>query len=171
MSDAVLQQLQNEAIHLLDESFGKIKHCAGQLSEQQIWFRPAPALNSIGNLLLHIAGNLEQWVVCGVGGKADTRDRNAEFSANGSTSVTELLHTVEDAISQAKAAIQSVSTATATATRQIQGFDVTVVGAIMHSVPHFVGHTHQVIYITRLQLGDAYQFAWSPNSERSGVPI
>ena len=171
MSDAVLSQFQIESIHLLEESFGKIKHCLSQLSEQQVWFRPAPAMNSIGNLLLHIAGNLRQWVVTSIEDAPDRRDRDAEFSADGGLSLAELTKTVEDTISRAKVAIQSVTSDTATQTRKIQGFEVTLMGAIMHSVPHFVGHTHQIIYITRLQLGDAYQFAWSPDTPRGGAPI
>jgi aminoglycoside N3'-acetyltransferase len=55
--------------------------------------------------------------------------------------------------------------------RQIQGFDVTVMQALFHTVPHFVGHTHQILMLTRLALGTEYQFEWSPEQSRTGVPL
>jgi hypothetical protein len=53
--------------------------------------------------------------------------------------------------------------------RRIQGFDVTALGAIFDSVPHFVGHTHQIVYITRCLLGDAYRFEWVPETSEQGA--
>src|SRR5689334_16459965 len=65
----------------LADALRMIQHCCGQLSDGQIWWRPNESMNSIGNLLLHLTGNLRQWVVSGLGGTADTRNRPAEFAA------------------------------------------------------------------------------------------
>lgn len=162
---------QTESIHLLNESFAKIRHCVGQLNEEQVWFRPERSLNSIGNLLLHLCGNLNQWVTCGVGGKTDERDREREFSADGTHSADELIKLVEQAIAAATTTIKGIDEQSLLESRSIQGFRVSGMGAIMHSVPHFVGHTHQVIYLTRLILRDNYQFQWSPDADRGRVPI
>lgn len=171
MSDNVLEQVKIETVHLLDESVMKLEHCLSQLSETEVWFRPESAVNSIGNLLLHQSGNLRQWIVCGVGGASDRRDRATEFAPDQSATKVELLTTVATVVREATHAIGAMTPDVATQSRCIQGFDVTGLGAVLHSVPHFVGHTHQVIYITRLQLGASYKFAWSPDSGRSGVPI
>ena len=171
MSEVILEELKQQSVHLLDASITKIQHCLSQLDEQQVWFRPEQSMNSIGNLLLHQSGNLRQWVVCGVGGELDERDRPAEFSADHSMVKHDLLSRVQETVENAKRVIGSVAPDAAMKVLQIQGFSVTSLGAIMHSVPHFVGHSHQVIYLTRLQLGKNYQFAWTPDSDRTGVPI
>ena len=72
-----------EAGRELEAAFGRIKHCLRQLSEEQVWWRPSPALNSIGNLILHLCGNLRQWIVAGLGGAADHRNRPSEFAEPG----------------------------------------------------------------------------------------
>ncbi len=55
------------------------------------------------------------------------------------------------------------------AERRIQGFDVTGLGAIFDSISHFRGHTQEIVHLTRMQLGDAYQFAWTPSTPEQGA--
>lgn len=170
-ADQITSETISESIHLLEQSVRKIEHCLKQLDSDQIWWRPAPELNSIGNLILHICGNLNQWAVNGIPDLKDERQRDLEFRADISLSVDELTGLMNQTVAQAAAIIHSLSPEKLLETRQIQGFTVTVLGAISHTVPHFVGHTHQIIYLTRLQLGNAYQFDWSPGSQQKRVPI
>ncbi len=170
-ADQITSETISESIHLLEQSVRKIEHCLKQLDSDQIWWRPAPELNSIGNLILHICGNLNQWAVNGIPDLKDERQRDLEFRADISLSVDELTGLMNQTVAQAAAVIHSLSPEKLLETRQIQGFTVTVLGAISHTVPHFVGHTHQIIYLTRLQLGNAYQFDWSPGSQQKRVPI
>src|SRR4029077_8434606 len=65
---------------LSQEYLPKIERCLERLTDEQIWWRPNEQSNSIGNLLLHLSGNARQWIVCGVGGATDARDRDAEFA-------------------------------------------------------------------------------------------
>ena len=167
LSHEVIQEFQQ----LLTQSLHKLRHCLNQLSQDQIWWRPAPGLNSIGNLVLHLCGNLNQWAVSGITGARDERRRDAEFEADQSHSRAELLSLLEQGVQRAREVLETLSAANLLEPRTIQGFSVSVLGAIAHTVPHFVGHTHQIIYLTRLQLGEAYQFDWSPEAERRGVPI
>ena len=69
-----------EASHELGQALGKIEHCVNQLTEEQVWWRPDESQNSIGNLILHLRGNLRQWIVSGLGGAKDERNRPLEFS-------------------------------------------------------------------------------------------
>src|ERR1041385_9451923 len=66
--------------HLSEDFLPKIERCLSLLTDEQIWWRPNSESNSIGNLILHLSGNARQWIVCGVGGAADARDRDAEFA-------------------------------------------------------------------------------------------
>ncbi|MHC4878102.1 MAG: DinB family protein [Planctomycetota bacterium] len=160
-----------ELKHLLNESLRKLRHCVNQLSDDQVWQRPAPSMNSVGNLLLHISGNLRQWAICGVTGAKDKRDRDAEFACTSGESSEELLVLVENTVRDAVHVFDALDAAALSEPRQIQGFEVTVLSALFHTVTHFVGHSHQIVQLTRLLLGENYRFEWTPESPRGGVPI
>lgn len=165
------QHLAAEACQLLDQSLVKIDHCLGQLNDEQVWFRPQPSLNSIGNLLLHLAGNLRQWSVVGLGGLPDDRQRPAEFTADAREPVGEVMARLRETVADAQQLFRRFDEPTWLEPRAIQGFQTTVLGAVAHTTSHFVGHTHQVILLTRLQLGDRYVLHWRPDGERGDVPI
>lgn len=172
MSQADLTRLMNaEFDHLLNEAMRKIRHCLGQLSDDQIWQQPGPEQNSVANLVLHLAGNLQQWCVAGIQRLDDDRDRASEFSASTGATALELQQKLERVVEDAQRVIRDLDERTLRESRCIQGFDVSVLQVLFHTVPHFVGHTHQIIQVTRLVLGDAYQFEWSPQVQRSGVPL
>ncbi|WP_339728625.1 DUF1572 family protein [uncultured Gimesia sp.] len=170
-ADEITQEFIQESVHLLKQSRHKIRHCLNQLDLDQIWWRPVPGLNSIGNLILHLCGNLNQWAVCGINRAKDERQREQEFSSEKRISQEDLETMLNRTIEQACQVMQSLSANTLLENRVIQGFSVSVLGALSHTVPHFVGHTHQIIYLTRMQKGDQYQFDWSPDSEHQRVPI
>jgi hypothetical protein len=158
------------AAHELGSALGRIKHCLGQLNDEQVWHRSQPGLNSIGNLVLHLCGNLRQWVVAGLGGAGDFRDRPAEFAERGPIQKEELLRRLETGVEEAKRILAGVDARQLTEARRIQGFDVTGLAAVFDSVPHFRGHTQEIVHMTRLLLGDAYKFAWTPTTPEQGAP-
>lgn len=170
-NDRLTEQVTAEFEHLLNESMRKIRHCVGQLNDEQIWKRPGDGMNSVANLLLHITGNLRQWCVVGIQQRPDDRDREAEFAATTGLNGAELIRRLDAVAAEAINVIQSLDDQSLQQDRQIQGFKVTVLQALFHTVPHFVGHTHQILMLTRLHLGSAYQFEWSPDQNRTGVPI
>jgi hypothetical protein len=154
----------------LANALDRIKHCLGQLNDGQVWQRSRPDLNSIGNLILHLGGNLRQWIVAGLGGAADSRHRPAEFAERGPIAKERLLRDLEAAVNESKRVLAGVSAGQLAAGRRIQGFDVTGVAAIFSSVPHFRGHTQEIVHMTRLLLGDAYKYAWTPTTPEQGAP-
>lgn len=158
-------------MYLLDRSVERISHCVTQLGADQIWWRPEEHLNSVGILIRHLAGNLNQWVVDGVSDTPNARDRRSEFESPKTESAEQLMSMLCHVVARAKNVIEALRLTDLSQARRIQQFDVSVLGAIMHSVPHFVGHTHQIVQLTRLQLGDAYQFHWTPVDDRNSVPL
>lgn len=169
--DQFRQAFVNEQNGLLDAAMVKLSNCIQQLSDQQLWWRPTADQNSVANLIIHVCGNMTQWIVCGVGGEQDKRDRESEFAATGGLGQSELIERLESVTGRVRQVIEDTPTGQLLAERTVQGFEVTGMGAIVHSVTHFVGHTHQIIQLTRLQLGHAYQFAWSPDAGESSLPI
>lgn len=169
-TEELAQAVVAEAENRLEESLTKIKHCLNQLNDEQVWWRQSEPQNSIGNIILHLCGNLRQWIVAGVGSEADTRHRPSEFSERGPIPKNELLGRLEGGVREACAALAAAGPEQLLKSRRIQGSDVTGIGAIFDSVPHFVGHMHQVVYIARSQLGDRYEFEWSPSTPEEGAP-
>ena len=156
---------------LLVQSMAKIRHCVGQLNENQIWWRPEPSMNSIGNLMVHLAGNLRQWGVVPFTLATDRRDRESEFQEDAKRDIDDLMSLLTTTVDEAKEQWRHLATGQLRRFVEIQGFDVTHMHAIVHASSHFVGHTHQIVQLTRMQLGSNYQFHWSPNEEPGDLPI
>ena len=160
-----------QSLDLLDQSMIKVRNCFRQLSEDQIWWTPFSSSNSIGNLVLHCCGNLRQWGVNGVLQIPDDRQRDGEFSTANHNKKTELLELCDMTIDDARQAINQLTESELMSTRHIQGFDVTVLQAVLHTTTHFVGHTHQIVLLARQQLKDRYEFSWQPGSDQDSLPI
>jgi hypothetical protein len=168
-ADELAAAVGTEAANEMSSALGKIKHCLGQLTDEQVWWRSRPSRNSIGNLILHLCGNVRQWIIAGLSGATDVRDRPAEFAERGPIPKAELLHKLEAVVDEAGAVLVQQTARQLLEARPIQGFDVTGLAAIFDSVPHFRGHTQEIVHLTRLQLGDAYQFAWTPTTPEQGA--
>lgn len=158
-----------EARETLGDSMKKIVNCFNQLGDGDLWWRQHESHNSIQNIVLHLCGNLRQWIIHGVGGLPDVRQRPSEFSERQRLGTADLLARLHDVVDQADRALANLPPDQLLQARHIQGFDTTVLAAIFDSVSHFVGHTHQIVYITRLRLGDAYRFQWTPASIEQGA--
>ncbi|MBS0263288.1 MAG: DUF1572 family protein [Planctomycetes bacterium] len=159
-----------EARATLAGSRTKVVHCLQQLSEPDCTWRPAESQNSIQNIILHLCGNLTQWILHGIGGAPDHRDRPAEFADRRPRSSTELATQLTDVVLQCDQVLAALPGSRLRERTCIQGFEVTLLGAIFEAVSHFVGHQHQIVYITRWRLGDRYQFEWSPETPAQGAP-
>jgi len=153
------------ARHSLSEGLRKIEHCAAQLTDAQIWWRPRPEVNSIANLMLHLAGNLRQWLVASVGGAKDVRNRPLEFADRSNRPKAEMLELLKKTVAEADAALGGLSPQALLSPRRIQGFDTTVLSAIMDTIPHFRGHVQEIIHMTRQQLGEKYRFDFVPKGK------
>jgi uncharacterized damage-inducible protein DinB len=144
----------------------KISRALEVLNEEEVWWRPNEASNSIGNLLLHLAGNVRQWAVAGIGGAPDLRDRPREFSERSQLNQAELLAQLDAALDEAEAVIARIeeelaasqSDAALQRERLIQGFPQTVQDALFHIVEHFSYHTGQIIYIAKFHEGERVQY-------------
>lgn len=151
------------------DALGRIKHCVDQLSDEQVWRRSRDDMNSVANLLLHVTGNLRQWVVSGLGGTTDDRDRPAEFAARSNLPKAELMGRLEATVTEATRVLRRQSADDWQRVRRIQGFDATGLGAAVNSVAHFRGHTQEIVNMTRTLLGDRYRFAWVPATPEQGA--
>ena len=128
----------------------KIERCLELLTDKQIWWRANPQSNSIGNLLLHLSGNVRQWIVCSLGDAPDARDRDSEFAQRGIIPRDELIARLKQTLSEADATLAKFDPDKLLERRVIQGLDVSALEAVFHVVEHFSMHAGQVIYMTKL---------------------
>ncbi len=167
-ADTVTEQFILQQRADLQECLEKIEHCFSQLEDHDIWWRPYQEHNALGNIILHLCGNLGQWIIHGVTGQPDTRDRPAEFAHRGIIPKDQLLDWIRQTIDKADKVIAEQTDASLLEPRRVQGFDVLAQAAIHHSVTHLIGHTQEIIWITRLRVGPEYKFRWEPSSPEHG---
>ena len=138
---------------LLGQYWPRMKECVAPLTEEQVWWRPNDASNSIGNLLLHLNGNVGQWLVASFNKDEDNRDRPAEFAAHGHATAVELLAKLGATMDAAAAVLDRLTVEELLAPYTIQGYEVRGLDAVYQVVEHFGIHYGQIVYITKCLLG------------------
>lgn len=149
--------LENSAKRMR-QALERIEVCIRKLDDEQIWLRTGDNANACGNLCLHLAGNVRQWILHGVGGQPDLRRRDAEFAARGGVEKEELLAKLRSTVEEACALIEALPDARLTEVCHPQSYTVTVLEAIYHVVEHFSLHTGQIIFLTKALSGEDLGF-------------
>jgi len=143
---------------LLEQYWPRLRECVESLSDEQVWWRPNQASNSIGNLMLHLNGNVTQWLVAAFRHCEDSRDRPAEFATRQLVPKKELIELLDKTLQEAAAVLSGVSESDLLAAHHIQGYTVTGLHAIYQVIEHFGLHYGQVVYITKLLRGEDLGF-------------
>jgi uncharacterized damage-inducible protein DinB len=137
----------------LEQLCGRIEDCLGRLSEDQVWMRNTANENAVGNLVLHLCGNVTQWIGTGVAGRPDQRQRDGEFAARGDVQPAELAARIRAVVEDAAAVIRSLTPERLAERTRVQKYDVTVLEAVYHVVEHFSMHAGQILFATKLLTG------------------
>lgn len=169
MQHDLANELIAQAIHRMEENTSKIEKCLQELKEVEIWQRPNPSSNSIGNLILHLCGNITQYILSGLGEIKDTRERDIEFSTQGGLDKKELLDKLISTVSEALDVIKNFNTEDMLKKRSVQGFDLSAIGIIIHVVEHYSYHTGQIIFWTKLLKGKDLAFYGNVDLNKKNV--
>lgn len=140
------------AASYLREYLDKIRLATAGLEDDDLWWRPAPGTNSIGNLMLHLAGNLSLWLLAGVGGRPYARDRAAEFAADRTARRDELLAGLTGVVDDIAALLDGLDDEATRRRVKIQRYDTDVLSAIFHATEHMSYHTGQIVWIAKQAL-------------------
>lgn len=140
--------------YLRDDYLPKIENCLERLTDEDVWWRAGQESNSIGNLLLHLDGSTRMWIVSGVGGAPDLRDRQREFDERSPVPRAELLARLKATLREADEVLSRVGADALAERRQIRDTNVTVLEAVFHAVEHFSMHAGQVFLLTKLRTGE-----------------
>lgn len=150
-SEAIHEAMTGEVLlRLYDESLPRILKCLDQLNNAQVWWRPNESSNSIGNLVLHLCGNVNQWIYTGLGGYPDTRKRQEEFDERGSIEKEELKELLIATMARIKPVITNLPESELLRKRPVQTFEETGLSILIHVTEHFSYHTGQIAYITKM---------------------
>ena len=152
---------------LSNDYLPKIERCLEQLSNEQIWWRPNSTSNSIGNLILHLCGNARQWIVSGLGGGLDERNRDSEFLQRDIIERSELSKHLKNTLVVVDQVLARLDPHMLLERHTIQSNDVDPLEAVFHVTEHFSMHTGQIIMLTKILTGSDLSFYDFPD----GVPM
>jgi hypothetical protein len=138
---------------LMQQYWPRVERCVSELSEEEVWWRQHETNNSVGNLVLHLTGNLGQFVLAGIGGQDDKRNKEKEFSERTSIPKEALLRGLKEALTASDVTLSHLDVSRLLDKTTIQGRERRVFEAMAVVVEHFALHTGQIIYITKLKTG------------------
>lgn len=154
MTDLAEHFIAEARAYLSSNYLPRIERCLEKLNDDDVWWRANQESNSIGNLLLHLAGSTRMWIVSGVGGAPNLRDRQREFDERSLIPRAELIARLRSTLAEVDEVLAQVNVETLMKERRIRDVTVTGLGAIFHAVEHFSMHTGQIILLTKLRTAE-----------------
>jgi len=144
------QLIEEFQMRVFEESYVRIYKCLSLLDEKQLWQSPSENIAPVGSLILHLSGNARQWILSGLGGEADNRNRDEEFLTHRNIRKSDFVFLLENLKVQLKNCLEELPEATFTKNHEIQGFNVTGFSVIVHVIEHFSYHTGQITTLTKI---------------------
>lgn len=164
LGDAFIDQTSKQ----FDEGFKRILHAVEQLDDKLIWQRPSSHSNSIGIILQHLTGNLNQWVCAAIGKETYQRDRPREFKESDKRPKDTIVKEFSDLHDRIQHILKSLDLSTLLSSRRIQGLDESVLSALYKAATHLELHAGQIVYIAKYFLNEKYDVSWKPSNKEQG---
>lgn len=152
------QDFKDNAIFRLEENVRMISIALSKVVEEELWTKQNQSLNTLGNQLLHICGNMTQYIVSGLGGNPDERNREEEFSTEDGFTKDELLQRLLLTVQTSTTIIDDATPENLLKKRKVQGFDLSGIGIVLHAVEHFSYHTGQIAMQVKLVIDQPLKF-------------
>jgi Protein of unknown function (DUF1572) len=154
---------------LMGQYWPRLRTTVESLTDEQLWWRPNAACNSIGNLILHLNGNVNQWLVAAFNRLEDARDRPAEFNERRRIPGRDLLEQLEGTLQEAAKVLKRLTADDLAAAYEIQGYTMSGLAAVYQVVEHFGLHYGQILYIAKSLRGEDLGF-YSELNKTGHVP-
>jgi len=145
--------IEASRLFLIDDFLPKLKHCLEDMSDEDLWWRPNEQSNSAGNLVLHLCGNMKQWILNSMGGSAFQRDRDREFSERRAVSKAELIASISGTVTDVDSVLGRLSQPELLERFPVQAYSPSKLQAVYHVVEHFSYHLGQILYIYKMRTG------------------
>jgi len=156
---------EESARYLRDVYMPRLATALQTLPTDDLWWRPHTACISFGTILLHLEGNVRQWILCALGGAPDHRDRDGEFLAASGSDGESLLSTLTATVVDAAKILESLDGKALERRLLVQGHDETTAEAIYHVVEHFSWHTGQAVWIAKARAGAEHGLAFYDDAD------
>ncbi len=150
MTNPFIKEFIEQSMSRIEESTNRIIKCLQEIDETEIWKFPNNNLNSIGNLMLHLCGNIRQYIISALGEIEDTRERDKEFSTKTGYTKSDLVNKLKNTIDEAARIIKNIDEKRLTNIYSVQGFNLSGIGIIIHVTEHYSYHTGQIAFWTKL---------------------
>ncbi len=165
MSDMATNFAHAAASYLRETYLPRLRRALEALPEEDLWWRPHEGVISFGNVLLHLEGNVRQWIVGGLGGASDHRERASELAATDGPSGGELIERLAATVGEACSVLDAMDAKALGRRYAIQGENPTGLEAILHVVEHFGWHTGQAVWIAKARAGEGHGVAFFDDGE------
>ncbi|MEM8582972.1 MAG: DinB family protein [Bacteroidota bacterium] len=157
-SPELLSEIVSRAIHHLEWNYERVERCLLVFEEDHIWMRENENTLSIGNQLLHLSGNLRQWVLHSLGGQVDDRNRAEEFATINGKSQKALMAELKSVVEACVSVAEAIDETELMRVRAVQAYTLTGLAALIHAVEHFSYHTGQIIQLTKMRYNISLDF-------------
>lgn len=170
LENTVQSEFIRESVKRLRENTPKIGKCLDEMSDADVWQRPNPSCNSVGTIIVHLCGNITQYIISSLGGTEDRRERDKEFATRGGLTKTELFNKLNATVEQAVGIIENIQPGDMLTKKSVQGFDLSAIGIVIHVVEHYSYHTGQIIYWTKMLKDKDLEFYKNIDLNRKNIP-
>lgn len=150
MNNSLFKEFLEQSVYRMELNYPRIQKCLEELSVEEIWMRPNGSSNSTGNLILHLCGNITQYIISVLGGKKDNRNRNTEFELVDGFGKDQLLEMIKEVSQNASSVINGLNEYDLTGNYEVQGFTLSGTAIIVHVVEHYSYHTGQIVFLTKM---------------------
>lgn len=169
MDEQVTEAFVQESVRRLREGQERIHACVRRLSDEHLWHRPNAHVVSVGNLVLHLGGNVGQWINATLGRTEDRRQRQLEFDTQGPLDRRDLLEGLDGVLVRAIEVIQGLRPADLLQQWSVQGFRESGTAIVVHVVEHFSYHVGQITLHTKLLLDADTGYYTGQDLDRTGA--
>ena len=150
MNNFFLKEFTRQSVYRITENTNRIIKCLEEINEAEIWQRPNESSNSIGNIILHLCGNIRQYAISSLGKVEDVRMRDIEFSTKEGFSKKELSVKLKNTVDEAIAIIENLDEPALIKSYSAQGFNLSGIGIVVHVTEHYSYHTGQIAFWIKL---------------------
>jgi hypothetical protein len=166
MSEKIAREFYDRSLEAFEQEHRRVNHNLAQLDDEQLWKRPEAHVNSVGNIIVHLCGNMRQWFLHGMAGEKDVRNRPMEFVAAEGMTKAQLQRDFNDLMERIEKLMETLDPGMLLKEVRITEFGTSGLGAIYRTINHLEGHSLQIAYITHMLTGERYVPFWKPADER-----
>lgn len=168
MSDLHTLALKALRVRITGVLPSQVLTCLDVLTEDQIWWRPNEAANSVGNLVLHLSGSLNHYLNRAIGGFPYERDRAAEFAERRKISKRDLRAGFEEMVRKADETLSKLppSRLLDPSPEPLHG---TIFEDLVGVAVHLSTHTGQIVWITKMLREGVTQELWMKTHRDHGA--